>query len=73
MEVQQYLFQSPYSSAVQVGRVDPSTKQDEGAQSGSAPAPVKAKTFGEILQNDTKSPQKVSPTVESGQALDVYT
>lgn len=69
MNVQQYLFQSPYSSGVQVGRLDPSTKQED---SGSNPAPVQAKTFGEILQNDFVSPQKVAPTVESGQTLDVY-
>ena len=68
MNVQQYVFQSPYSSPVQVGRVDPSTKQEENV---AVPAPVKAKTFGEIVQNDLVSPQKVAPTVESGQTLDV--
>ena len=72
MQVTQYVFQSPYPNSVQFGRIDPSTKQDDSGSNSSTPAPVKAKTFGEILQKNDVNPQKVAPTVESKQTLDVY-
>ena len=33
MEVSSYLYQSPYSSPVQYGRVDPNTQQNQDSQS----------------------------------------
>jgi hypothetical protein len=67
-----YIFQSPYSSPVQVGRLDPNTKHEEVTKSSKGQeSPVVAKTIGEILQNDTQNPQKVKPTIDAN-ALDTY-
>ena len=69
MQVTQYLFQSPYSSPVQYGRVDPSTQnslQDSKQQFHATNETLtKAQTF-QVTQK-----QEVTPTVSSNK-LDVY-
>jgi len=73
MDVQKYIFQSPYSSSVQVGRPDPSSKQENSSQDTSANL---AASTNQTLQNaqDFKTSQtsEVKATVESNQLLDVY-
>jgi hypothetical protein len=74
MNVAKYIFQSPYPSPTQVGRLDPSSKEQSSTSSNTSAkqeSPVVAKTFGEILQSDTQSAQQVKPTV-SDNSLDTY-
>lgn len=73
MTVSRYLFQSPYTSQVQVGRPDPSVKQEQGTQSSGAELP---KSTNATLQKaqDFQATQvsEVKPTVDSASLLDVY-
>ncbi len=72
MNVASYTFQSPYSSQVQVGRLDPSSKQDSDAK----------ETDTEIINNNSSASKaqnsqqvqtsEVKPTVDSAQLLDTY-
>ena len=69
MNVAQYTFQSPSTSQVQVGRIDPSSVKEEKSQS--APANTNA------IQNEANSfaatqVQEVIPTVDTSRLLDVY-
>lgn len=77
MQIAQYLYQSPSTSSVQVGRLDPSSKEDTtnntSTSSQAQQTSVKAKTAGEILSGNTSNTvENVSPTVNSNQLLDVY-
>ena len=80
MNVTQYLFQSPSTSQVQVGKLDPSTKVEETAtkteDTTTSKAPqqnaAQAKTAGEILAPPTSVTNVVTPTVDSNYLLDVY-
>jgi len=81
MNVSRYLFQSPYSSQVQVGRPDPSVKQEEESARVSTQANVDVTTAtNQTLQDaqvfQTSQVSEVEPTVEpaveSSQLLDVY-
>jgi len=78
MEVSQYLFQSPSSSQVQVGRPDPSSKQSEPTKQEST-TQSNASVPNESLKNaqsfQATQTQEVTPTVESSEpvnGLDVY-
>ena len=73
MNISRYLFQSPYSSQVQIGRPDPSVKKEDSTQS----------TGAELSKNTNLTQQKaeqfkatqvseVKPTVDSKQLLDTY-
>ncbi|WP_428737500.1 hypothetical protein [Sulfurimonas sp.] len=70
MQVTQYLFQSPYSSPVQFGRVDPSTQDSSQASAqllnSTNETANKAQTF-QVTQTS-----EVTPTVSSSNTLDVY-
>jgi len=76
MNVGSYIFQSPYSSQVQVGRPDPSVKSEESENSttqssaGSFTAVNSTATEAQTFQSTQVS--EVEPTVESNQLLDVY-
>lgn len=59
MTVASYLFQSPYSSPVQVGRVDPASQKQEVQSSADGSQPASQKQ--EIPAEST-----VKPTLESG-------
>ena len=72
MEVSKYLFQSPSSSQVQVGRLDPSSKQEQTKQE-----PVKEsasslpnETLKEAQSFQATQTKEVSPTVSN--TLDLY-
>jgi hypothetical protein len=77
MTVNRYLFQSPYSSQVQVGRLDPSVKQESDAQKASTEL---SKNSNETLQKaqnfQASQVSEVKPKVEaaadSSKLLDVY-
>ena len=77
MTVSRYLFQSPYSSAVQVGRPDTSVKQEEksdttSTQAGTEDAVVVNTTLQEAQSLEATQVSEVKPTVESSQLLDIY-
>lgn len=76
MNVAQYTFQSPYSSAVQVGRLDPSSVKEEEStsanSSSSQSAPVVNETLSSAQSFEAAQTSEVKPTVESNQLLDVY-
>lgn len=73
MQVTRYLFQSPYSSPVQFGRVDPTTK--DSSNSGDAQllkstnqTAVAAQAF-EATQTKEVKPSVSGP---AGSSLDIY-
>ena len=70
MDVTRYTFQSPYPNQIQIGRPDPSVKQDE-SKSGDNPAVGKAQNFS-LKTNEAVQPKEVKPTVKSEQLLDTY-
>ena len=73
MQVTRYLFQSPYSSQVQVGRPDTSTSgeqkssvDDSGLQKAANQSLEKAQSF------KATQTAEVKPTVSSSSTLDIY-
>ena len=73
MNVTRYLFQSPSSNQVQIGKPDLSSKEEDSSKSTSSfGSAVTAKSPEQWLQNDATSVQKVKPTVNSNQLLDTY-
>ncbi len=66
----QYIFQSPYSSSVQVGRPDPSVKKEE-TQTSDLPS-MTNKTQEDAQAFEASQVSEVKPSVESAQLLDVY-
>jgi len=68
MQVNQYTFQSPSTSQVQVGKLDTSAKQDQSntATPNTNETQQKAQAFVETQK------QPVQPTVNTNQLLNVY-
>lgn len=72
MNVSRYIFQSPYSSQVQVGRPDPSVKQESSSSTvSSGSAPVVNETLSSAQSFEATQVSEVTPTV-SDNLLDVY-
>ena len=75
MQVAQYLFQSPYTSSVQVGRLDPSSSQSQGTSETNTQAFVSSKTqpkAQEVVQTQTQEVQaSVDTNSEPTRLLDV--
>lgn len=61
MQVAKYTFQSPSTSPVQVGRLDPSSVDKKSSSPNMTP--VKSKTPEQWLKNDVQKSIKTSPTV----------
>jgi len=74
MNVGSYIFQSPYSSQVQVGRPDPSVKKEDSSSSNSAQqsTTVVNETLSEAKSFESTQVSEVKPVVESDKLLDVY-
>ncbi len=80
MTVNQYIFQSPSSSQVQVGRLDPSSKQEETSNTtqSSVGANVTAKaqpqevSTAEVPTASVEQAPPVEIASNSTQLLDVY-
>lgn len=74
MNVAQYTFQSPYPSPVQVGRLDPSSQNDNSQSSGDTSSLLKATNQTEqkaqMVQESIKSEAK--PVVSTPALLDLY-
>ena len=71
MQVAQYLFQSPSTSAVQVGRLDPSSVKEENTQGSSLPKTVLNETASKAESFAQTQKQEVKPTV-SANSIDLY-
>ena len=77
MNVQQYLFQSPYTNSVQVGRPDPSSKPEETTSNETSSAQVDTNVTKQQPEHPTQvesanTVSSVTPNVSSNQLLDVY-
>ena len=71
MQVAQYTFQSPSTSAVQVGRLDPSSVK-ENATSTTSQAPTSTnETLTKAQSFQATQVKEVTPTV-SNDSLDIY-
>ena len=73
MNVSSYIFQSPYSSPVQVGKPDPNATQEQSTQKDTSAEVI---TTTNESANNAKSfqatqTQEVKPTVETN-TLDTY-
>jgi hypothetical protein len=69
MEISRYLFESPYSSQVQIGRKDTSVSDQKNSQSlvdTSNQTATKAQSF------ESSQTKEVKPAVDSKNSLDVY-
>ena len=64
MNVASYNFQSPYSSPVQVGRLDPSSVKQEDSSTKTEQSTKETKTESQSLESN--------PAVESQRLLDIY-
>ena len=69
MQVAQYTYQSPSSSAVQVGKLDPSSVKEE--KSSSLPSAVTNETQNKAQSFESTQVQEVKPTV-TATSIDVY-
>jgi hypothetical protein len=73
MNVTQYTFQSPYSSPVQVGRPDPSSKQETSAQPDTSGFVKSINTsLSDAKSFQATQTQEVKPTVDTGSNIDIY-
>jgi hypothetical protein len=73
MNVTQYTFQSPYPNQVQVGRPDPSSKQEDSSSEGTSELIKSTNTSLSDAKNfQTTQKEEVKPTVNSGNVLDTY-
>ncbi len=73
MNISRYIFDSPYPNQMQIGRPDPSVKQDASSKQQSSQllqnsntTVTKAETFLSTLKQDVK------PTVSPTKLLDTY-
>jgi hypothetical protein len=70
MTVNRYLFQSPSSSQVQIGRLDPSVKQEDTSSSTQLDTSSQKSQVNPLQTQNTTA--EVEPTVSSDALLDVY-
>lgn len=71
MQVTQYLFQSPYSSPVQYGRVDPTSTQSASQSDAKLPSATN-ETANKAQAFESTQKKEVTPTVSGSNVLDVY-
>jgi len=64
MNVASYNFQSPYSSPVQVGRLDPSSVKQEDESAKTEQSTKETQTQTQTLESN--------PAIESQRLLDIY-
>lgn len=73
MNITRYIFQSPYPSQVQIGRPDPSAKQDVSASQQDTQILESTNDTASKAQTYLNSEKKeVKPTVNSTNLLDTY-
>jgi len=74
MNVAQYTFQSPYSSPVQVGRLDPNSLKDSSLSQGDTSSLLGStnQTLNEAKVFESSQKSEVKPTVPTVNSLDLY-
>ncbi len=73
MNVTQYTFQSPYSSQVQVGRLDPSSQKSDTLGKDNPEFVKDTNTSLTSAKNlQAEQAQEVKPAVNSKRLLDIY-
>jgi hypothetical protein len=72
MNVAQYTFQSPYSSAFQVGRPDPSSAKSDTTGDSSGLVKSTNTTLNAAQSFEATQTSEVTPTVDSAPLLDIY-
>jgi len=70
MQVAQYTFQSPSTSQVQVGRLDPSSVKEETVKSA-PPSNVTNQTVQKAESFAASQTREVTPSVEAN-SIDIY-
>jgi len=71
MQVAQYTYQSPSPSAVQVGKLDPSSVKDESAKSSVELPKATNETLSKAQSFKATQVQEVKPTV-TATSIDTY-
>jgi hypothetical protein len=71
MQVAQYTYQSPSSSAVQVGKLDPSSVKDESKKSSAELPKATNETLSKAQGFQATQVQEVKPTV-TATSIDTY-
>jgi len=69
MNVSSYIYQSPSSQSVQVGRLDPSAKSDTSSSSFDANTKQTAQDTKSFLATQKS---EVTPSVDKGTNIDIY-
>ena len=73
MTVERYLFQSPSSHQVQIGRPDPSVKkEDTNSKTSTEQANIPDQTVQKAQSFQASQVSEVTPTVQSDRLLDIY-
>jgi len=74
MTIAKYDFISPYSSPVQVGRLDPSSTKDSSASNGDSTSLLKSsnQTLQKAAEVKNEITSVAKPTVTQSAGLDVY-
>jgi len=70
MQVAQYTFQSPSSSPVQVGKLDPSSLKGESSSTKIMDVPNE--TAGKVATHNASVQSEVTPTISNERLLDIY-
>jgi len=72
MQVKQYIYQSPYTSPIQIGRVDPNAPKEDGSATNADATLNKSQLQQEAQTFQEATKQDVEPSVTSNQLLDIY-
>lgn len=73
MNVTNYTFQSPYPNAIQVGRPDPSSKQESStSDTGSEIVKSTNTSLTKAESFQATQVQEVKPQVDAGTKIDLY-
>lgn len=73
MNITRYIFQSPYPSQIQIGRPDPSAKQDiSSGQQGTQLLTNTNETANKAAAFSSAEKKDVKPTVSPANLLDTY-
>lgn len=74
MNVNSYIFQSPYSNQVQIGRLDPSSSNNETSVNQEATNTIQqaAKQAPKFENMDTQKTTETEPVQTSNTSLDLY-
>ena len=71
MQVAQYTYQSPSTSAVQVGKLDPSSVKENATSTTSEPPKSTNETLAKTQSFQASQTKEVTPTV-SENSIDLY-